>query len=196
MADLPLPMQVKLLRAIQERRCSRLAASRSRPSTYASVCDAQDLAQVEEGNFRQDLYYRLNVIELPVPSLRERTEDIPELADEIPEAADEYGTPRRRSPTTRSRRCVAIVPGNVRELENVLERAFTLCENKRIRASDLNLSAGRSVAPRSIPAPMESDGALEPPLSSPRGIERCTTRPDSRWKTSSRGSNDGDHRCA
>jgi len=177
-ADLPLPMQVKLLRAIQEK------AVRPVGSQQESTIDVRILsathknlaAEVDAGRFRQDLYYRLNVIELPVPSLRERTEDIPMLATEIlARLADEYGT----SPPQIADEAIELLkahpfPGNVRELENVLERAFTLCENNRIRAIDLNLSAARAVAsappshppaplPTSASGPVESDAAQLPP---------------------------------
>jgi len=158
-ADLPLPMQVKLLRAIQEK------AVRPVGSQQESVIDVRilsathkDLArEVEAGRFRQDLYYRLNVIELAVPSLRERTDDIAQLADEILQRlADEYGTP---PPQLGSDALQALreypFPGNVRELENVLERAFTMCENRRIRAGDLNLSVARGL-PAAPPHPVAS----------------------------------------
>ena len=149
-ADLPLPMQVKLLRAIQEK------AVRPVGSQQESIIDVRILSathknlagEVDSGRFRQDLYYRLNVIELPVPSLRERTDDIPLLAAEIlARLADEYGT---ATPQVADDAIGALqgysFPGNVRELENVLERAFTLCENNRIRATDLNLSVARHIS--------------------------------------------------
>jgi len=149
-ADLPLPMQVKLLRAIQEK------AVRPVGSQQESIIDVRILSathknlagEVDAGRFRQDLYYRLNVIELPVPSLRERTDDIPLLAGEIlARLADEYGTaaPQVADDAIEALRGYSF-PGNVRELENVLERAFTLCENNRIRATDLNLSVARHLS--------------------------------------------------
>src|SRR5262245_24287463 len=177
-ADLPLPMQVKLLRAIQEK-AVRPVGSQQESAIDVRILSAthKDLGEeVEEGNFRQDLYYRLNVIELPVPSLRERTEDIPGLANEIlARLADEYGTapPQIADDAIEALKAHSF-PGNVRELENVLERAFTLCENNRIRGSDLNLSAARLSAPSNpvfqpisatapIPAPAELDAIVQLP---------------------------------
>ena len=134
-ADLPLPMQVKLLRAIQEK------AVRPVGSQQESVIDVRILSathkrlagEVDAGRFRQDLFYRLNVIELPVPSLRERDRrhSVARNGDSEPARRGVRHSRRRRSPTTplrRSRRYP--FPGNVRELENVLERAFTLCETQ------------------------------------------------------------------
>jgi two-component system, NtrC family, response regulator PilR len=150
-ADLPLPMQVKLLRAIQEK-AVRPVGSQQESTIDVRILSAthKNLAgEVDAGRFRQDLYYRLNVIELPVPSLRERTDDIPLLANEIlARLAEEYGTapPQIADDAIEALKSYAF-PGNVRELENVLERAFTLCENNRIRGSDLNLSAARHTVP-------------------------------------------------
>jgi two-component system, NtrC family, response regulator PilR len=143
-------MQVKLLRAIQEK-AVRPVGSQQEAVIDVRILSAthKDLArEVEAGRFRQDLYYRLNVIELSVPSLRERTDDIARLAEEILQRlADEYATP---PPQLGNDALDALrgypFPGNVRELENVLERAFTMCENRRIRATDLNLSGARGAA--------------------------------------------------
>jgi two-component system response regulator PilR (NtrC family) len=155
-ADLPLSMQVKLLRAIQEK-AVRAVGSASEETTEVRILSAthKDLAKaVEVGLFRQDLYFRLNVIELPMPSLRERAGDIPELASEIlKRLAEEYGgeSPVISERAMRDLQSYAF-PGNVRELENVLERAFTLCEANRISPADLQLGAatqepGRSSQP-------------------------------------------------
>jgi two-component system response regulator PilR (NtrC family) len=142
-ADLPLSMQVKLLRAIQEKTVRPVGSEDEKP-TDVRVLSAthKDLAQeVNEGRFRQDLYYRLNVIELAMPSLRARRSDIPELAEKILDRlSTEYGSKR---PALSAGALAALndyaFPGNVRELENVLERAFTLCEDKRIEPADLQL---------------------------------------------------------
>jgi len=98
-------------------------------------------AEVEEGRFRSDLFYRINVIELQVPSLRDRSSDIPLLAKAcVRRLAAEYGT---EAPRIEETSLAALMdyefPGNVRELENILERAFTLCENGTIRVEDLRL---------------------------------------------------------
>jgi len=125
----------------------------------------KNLAQlVEQGAFRQDLYYRINVIELRVPPLRERREDVPRLAGRILErlAKGSGQPPVRLSPEALDALLRYSFPGNVRELENVLERAVALCENNLIVADDLQLSA-RARAPAStgtatpFSAPEEED---------------------------------------
>ena len=150
-ADLPLAMQVKLLRAIQEK-AVRPVGSQSEDLTDVRVLSAthKDLAaEVEAGRFRQDLYYRLNVIELRVPSLREHLDDIPELAQaSLLRLAKEYGGAAPRISTTALQALQQYdFPGNIRELENVLERAFTLCEGAEIQPHDLQLSDAPGYAP-------------------------------------------------
>jgi two-component system response regulator PilR (NtrC family) len=143
-ADLPLSMQVKLLRAIQESAVRPVGASREETVDVRILSAAhQDLGQlVTDGAFRQDLYYRINVIELHAPTLRERPDDIPELVDHI--LADLMPDPGKR-PTISNEAMDALkryaFPGNVRELENVLERAMTLSEDKAINVTDLQLPA-------------------------------------------------------
>ncbi|XOV90343.1 MAG: sigma-54-dependent transcriptional regulator [Pseudomonadota bacterium] len=143
-ADLPLAMQVKLLRAIQEKAIRPIGSQQEVPVDVRILSAThKDLAtEVEKGNFRQDLFYRINVIELKVPSLRQRRDDIPILAEYLlGKIAAEYDTD---APEISAEAMTALsryeFPGNVRELENVLERAFTLCEDNVIRAADLNLS--------------------------------------------------------
>jgi len=110
----------------------------------------KDLAAlVDTGEFRQDLFYRINVIELHVPSLRERSDDIPALTTHILERLSEQnGLP---TPTVSKEAISALedyqFPGNVRELENILERAITLCEGNVIQKMDLRLSSGIAVPP-------------------------------------------------
>ncbi|MDP3846288.1 MAG: sigma-54 dependent transcriptional regulator [Pseudomonas sp.] len=143
-ADLPLPMQVKLLRAIQEKAVRAVGGQQELIVDVRVLCAThKDLAaEVAAGRFRQDLYYRLNVIELCVPSLRERREDIPLLAARmLARLAQGSGL----ASATLSDDALAKLksyrfPGNVRELENMLERAYTLCENEQIQASDLRLA--------------------------------------------------------
>lgn len=142
-ADLPLPMQVKLLRAIQEK-AIRKVGSNEEVAVDVRILSAthKDLAEeVERERFRRDLFYRINVIELRVPPLRERQADIPLLADfalsklaqewqiEKPQVSDEAMSALNRY----------AFPGNVRELENTLERAYTLCEGNIIQEQDLQL---------------------------------------------------------
>ncbi len=143
-ADLPLHMQVKLLRAIQEKKI-RPVGSHQEEEVDIRILSAthRDLMnEVGEGKFRQDLFYRINVIELKVPPLRVRGSDILILADFfLNKLADEIGS---ELPTlTKAAEDTLLkygFPGNVRELENILERAFTLCENDTINPEDLYLN--------------------------------------------------------
>ncbi|KPK39875.1 MAG: hypothetical protein AMJ69_04430 [Gammaproteobacteria bacterium SG8_47] len=142
-ADLPLNMQVKLLRAIQEKAVRPIGANKEVPVDVRILSAThKDLAAlVREGKFRQDLYYRINVIELRVPSLRERPEDIPALITHcLQRIADEWGSsvPNIEPAAIAALRAYSF-PGNVRELENILERAMTLCEGNVISCSDLQL---------------------------------------------------------
>ncbi len=143
-ADLPLPMQVKLLRGIQEK-AIRPIGSQQETSVDVRILSAthKDLTtEVKRGAFRQDLFYRINVIELHVPSLRERADDIPILAEELlSRVADDYQIPKPElSSEAISELTRYHFPGNVRELANVLERAVALCENAIIMPDDLQLT--------------------------------------------------------
>ena len=142
-AELPLPMQVKLLRALQERRVRKVGATQE-DSVDVRLLSAthQDLHKmVGAGRFRQDLFYRLNVIELRVPSLRERADDIPLIADSILDRAAAGGAPRvLLSAATYEALKRYPFPGNVRELENVLERAVALAGGGVLQPTDLMLS--------------------------------------------------------
>ncbi|GBG01621.1 type 4 fimbriae expression regulatory protein PilR [Azospira sp. I13] len=143
-ADLPLSMQVKLLRAIQEKKVRKVGATVEEPVDVRLICAThQDLkACVEAGLFRQDLYYRLNVIELRMPPLRERAEDIPLLARTCLErlAQTNRRPPLPMTAEAEEALCRYSFPGNVRELENVLERATALCNGEAIEADDLQLA--------------------------------------------------------
>lgn len=147
-ADLPLDMQVKLLRAIQEKSVRPVGAQKEEYVDVRIVSAThEDLAaKVEQGEFREDLYYRINVIELKVPPLREHMEDLPSLAEHfLSQMALEMGRPAPRlSETALQRLCQHRFPGNVRELENVLARAITLNESDVIEAEDIQTD-GRSV---------------------------------------------------
>jgi two-component system response regulator PilR (NtrC family) len=168
-ADLPLSMQVKLLRAIQEK-AIRPVGSHAESATDIRVLSAthKDLAQeVAEERFRQDLYYRLNVIELRIPSLRDHVEDIPSLASStLKRLASEYGG---TAPTISEPALQALqrydFPGNIRELENVLERAYTLCENDRIEPADLQLDLGPEPTAVAEPIREKADAAVAMPPS-------------------------------
>lgn len=143
-ADLPLAMQVKLLRAIQEKRIRKVGAVAEEPvDTRIISATHQDLARcVTEGRFRQDLFYRLNVIELRMPPLRERLEDIAVLSDAIlsrlAERSQLSEVPRLASVTRRYLESYRF-PGNVRELENILERALAFSDGKVINVENLGL---------------------------------------------------------
>ncbi len=142
-AELPLHMQVKLLRAIQEKAVRPVGAAQENPVDVRILSAThKDLGQlVQHGDFRQDLYYRINVIELRVAPLRERTEDIPLLADHILDrlsAAHGETAPLLSEDAVRALERYPF-PGNVRELENILERALTLCEGDEIQVQDLQL---------------------------------------------------------
>jgi len=143
-ADLPLTMQVKLLRAIQEKRVRKVGATQEDPVDVRIISAThQNLAGlVESGRFRQDLYYRLNVIELKMPALREMREDIPAIANAIlARLAGQSGgaVPQLSEDAVAALQDYAF-PGNVRELENILERALALCGEDRIGKDDLYLS--------------------------------------------------------
>lgn len=139
-ADLPLAMQVKLLRAIQEKRVRKVGSVTEEPVDVRIICathkNLRDL--VDKGAFRQDLYYRLNVIELRMPPLRERLEDIPPLVDAILHRVFGDKPPRLSSGALKALQFYAF-PGNVRELENILERATALCSGDSIEVDDLHL---------------------------------------------------------
>jgi two-component system, NtrC family, response regulator PilR len=141
-AELPVHMQVKLLRVIQEKAVRSIGARAELPVDVRILSAThKNLARlVELGSFRQDLFYRINVIELRVPPLRERREDIPKLAGRVLERlAGPSNTPARLTPDALKALLAYDFPGNVRELENVLERAVAMCEEGNITAEDLRL---------------------------------------------------------
>jgi two-component system response regulator PilR (NtrC family) len=157
-AELPLHMQVKLLRAIQEKAVRPIGAREEIPVDVRILSAThKDLAAlVEHGQFRQDLFYRINVIELHVPPLRDRRGDVPLLADFILKglARKNAGVAHQLLPDARSALEAYDFPGNVRELENILERATAMCDGERIAAADLMLPQrqARPEAPGAIPA--------------------------------------------
>ena len=144
-ADLPLAMQVKLLRAIQEKTIRPVGASEEQHTDIRLLSAThKDLAnEVEIGNFRQDLYYRINVIDVRVPSLRERLEDVPALTKNIlTRIGTEHGTAEARLENSAVNALNNYTfPGNVRELENILERALALSEGDSITADDLQFAS-------------------------------------------------------
>jgi two-component system response regulator PilR (NtrC family) len=159
-ADLPLSMQVKLLRAIQEKRVRKVGATGEDPVDVRMICAThQNLTVlVEAGKFRQDLYFRLNVIELKMPSLKECREDIATLADSmLARMGAAGGVAPRLSPASRAELAGYDFPGNVRELENILERAVALCGGEEIQVNDLRLTpvrqAGEAASSGKSPLP-------------------------------------------
>jgi len=147
-ADLPVSMQVKLLRAIQEKAIKSVGAEneininvRILSATHKNL-----LGMVEKGEFRQDLFYRINVIEIDVPSLRDHIDDIPLLVEYfLGKIALNWST---EIPSINTKAIKMLqeyrFPGNVRELENILERAMTMCEDNQITENDLRLNNNRA----------------------------------------------------
>ncbi|HZH43451.1 MAG TPA: sigma-54 dependent transcriptional regulator [Lysobacter sp.] len=175
-AELPLPMQVKLLRAIQEKSIRPVGANSEVPVDVRILSAThKDLAAlVAEGRFRQDLYYRINVIELRVPPLRDRQEDLAGLSERILERlAGQQGRP---VPRLGEDALAALreypFPGNVRELENVLERAMALSDGSELTAADLRLPRPMAPLPTAAPSPPThtalKPGAIDPRTLSPR----------------------------
>jgi two-component system response regulator PilR (NtrC family) len=158
-AELPVPMQVKLLRAIQEKKVRKVGSTQEEPADVRIISAThQNLSEcAEAGKFRQDLYYRLNVIELRMPSLREIPEDIPLLAESILERLARAAGADRVKLSANALRALQQYPfpGNVRELENVLERALALSATEAIEVPDLQLSplpatAAQGAAPMNL----------------------------------------------
>jgi len=139
-AELPLAMQVKLLRAIQEKRVRRVGATEEEAVDVRILSAThRDLAEcVRDGSFRQDLYYRLNVIALRMPALREIHEDIPQIAQQLLTRIGGAAGAKFSSAALKALSAYDF-PGNVRELENVIERALALCVDGLIQPDDLQL---------------------------------------------------------
>jgi transcriptional regulator with PAS, ATPase and Fis domain len=159
--DVPLSIQVKLLRVLQEREFERLGSNKTRQVDVRIVAATNaDLKKaLEQGAFREDLYYRLNVMPIHIQPLRERPEDIPELARRFAaRAAREHGVPVDSISDEAMRVLTAHHwPGNVRQLDNVIERSVLLCLGSRLEASDIRLdSASRPKS--SEPGPFLPDG--------------------------------------
>jgi two-component system, NtrC family, response regulator PilR len=161
-ADLPLAMQVKLLRAIQEKSVRPVGASEEQRTDIRllSATHKNLETEVEAGRFRQDLYYRINVIGVQVPSLRQRLEDLPALTTAILKricAGD--GKAAHLDKSALMALSNYSFPGNVRELENMLERALALSDGEKITAQDLQFSSTRaSISQETAPQPAERSG--------------------------------------
>ena len=158
--ELPLEVQAKLLRALQEGEIRRVGENASRPVDIRTIAASnRDLAaEVEAGRFREDLYYRLNVIPVHLPPLRERPEDIPLLAAHfLQKAAKTHDLkPKTLSPEALALLAQAPLKGNVRELENLLEQALLMSEGPVIGPADLALGPGAGGA-RVVLPPEEED---------------------------------------
>ena len=172
-AELPLHMQVKLLRVIQEKTVRPVGAPAEMPVDVRILSAThKNLARlVEEGKFRHDLYYRINVIELAVPPLRQRREDIGMISAAI--LARLAGGQPDELPTLTEEAEAALAaypfPGNVRELENILERAVALCDGKHIEVADLYLPQGDSLIGQDADVPLRPAVAPSPTAIGPDG---------------------------
>ncbi|WP_462331272.1 sigma-54-dependent transcriptional regulator [Thiohalocapsa halophila] len=174
-ADLPLPMQVKLLRAIQQKSVRPVGAEREVQVDVRIISASHhDLKQaVDRGAFRQDLFYRINVIELFIPPLRERPEDIDILADSILGriAAQIGGEPQRLSADARAALHGHDFPGNVRELENILERATALSDAAVLEVADLRLPDRQASAAETQPGGSDAAESVAPTSSQPQAAD-------------------------
>jgi len=154
--DVPASIQVKLLRVLQEREFERLGSNKTRHIDVRIVAATnQDLrAALEQGTFREDLYYRLNVVPINIPPLRERREDIPFLAEHfVQKLAAQSGSRVESISDAAIQRLMGYHwPGNVRELENVIERSLVMCTGTRLDAPDIRLDT----APRARPQTVEN----------------------------------------
>jgi two-component system response regulator PilR (NtrC family) len=169
-ADLPLHMQVKLLRVIQEKSVRPVGEQREAPIDVRILSAThKNLGElVAQAKFREDLFYRINVIELRVPPLRERPEDIPDLADAIVRRLSRRMgmEPPAITPGAFEVLQNFTFPGNVRELENVLERAMALCNQQSIEVGDLQLRA--VTRPENAPPPTAEQLAVMRTTAPPR----------------------------
>jgi len=158
--DVPASIQVKLLRVLQEREFERLGSNVTRHIDVRVVAATnQDLrAALEQGTFREDLYYRLNVVPMNIPPLRERKEDIPFLAQHfVAKLSPDTGNRVRDVTDAGIAKLMAYHwPGNVRELENVIERSLVMCSGERLDAADIRLE----MAPRSRAQADQADSFL------------------------------------
>src|ERR1017187_5949425 len=149
--DVPAAIQVKLLRVLQEREFERLGSNVTRHIDVRVIAATnQDLrAALEQGTFREDLYYRLNVVPLNIPPLRERKQDIPFLANHfVQKLAPDAGCQVESIADAAIEKLMGYHwPGNVRELENVIERSLVMCAGTRLEAADIKLES----APRKTP---------------------------------------------
>src|ERR1044072_603285 len=166
--DMSSNVQAKLLRALEERRIERLGGNESIPVDVriVSATDRPLEQEIAAGNFRADLFYRLRVVTIDIPPLRERREDIPQLAETFTKAAAErYNLPLRQVGQSALRRLVDYDwPGNVRELKNTIERAAIMAEGEELRSQDLPEEIIPSSEKRPLAKNTESEGGLQVPF--------------------------------
>jgi two-component system response regulator PilR (NtrC family) len=165
-ADLPLHMQVKLLRAIQEKAIRPIGAEQETPINVRILSAThQNLhEEVAADRFRKDLFYRINVIELHGPSLRERASDIPGLCEKIlQDFSNNQETPSLTAEAIHELQNYPF-PGNVRELENILERAYTLCDGNQIDTDDLQLGSSKA-------QPQPASGNIDDEIEIPQQVD-------------------------
>ncbi|GAB1481464.1 sigma-54 dependent transcriptional regulator [Treponema sp.] len=162
--DMPLTLQVKLLRVLQDKKIMRLGATRQIPIDVRIIAATnKDLEEaVHSGKFREDLFYRLAVIRLHIPPLRERREDITVLAELFAQRyALEMGkSALRLDPSTLALLESYAFPGNVRELENAMERAVILCDNEVLKAEDFSFAGARMGEKTASPRPHQSPKSI------------------------------------
>ncbi|MGN6108893.1 MAG: sigma-54-dependent transcriptional regulator [Kofleriaceae bacterium] len=164
--EIPVEMQVKLLRAIQESEFERVGGLKTiKVDVRLVTATNRDLEQeIQRGNFREDLYYRLNVVPIQIPPLRKRTGDIPLLVTHI---IKKFNERLKKTITGISEDSLAALeahpwPGNIRELENVLERTLLFCKGDRIERVDLQLATSEPPAPLAAAARSTASGAMAP----------------------------------
>jgi two-component system response regulator AtoC len=170
--EMPMPLQVKLLRVLQERKIRRLGGVSDIPvsARIVSATNQELESLVKQGRFREDLYYRLNVVRISLPPLRERKEDIPLLVAHI--LAKKSSRPRAVSGEAMAKLSAWAFPGNIRELENILERALIYCGDNLIRPADIDLH-------KSAPPPETSPQNAAPfslPHEPPQSLEELERR--------------------
>jgi two-component system response regulator PilR (NtrC family) len=155
-------MQVKLLRVIQEKAVRPVGETREVPVDVRILSATHRKLEelVKAGRFREDLYYRINVIELHVPALRERLDDVPQLVDMLLDrVSKQIGVPRPDVGDEAMDKLLGYsYPGNVRELENILERAVTLCSNDRVEPEDIQLKQGAGFELPAVVEEADADG--------------------------------------
>jgi DNA-binding NtrC family response regulator len=160
--DVPAPIQVKLLRVLQEREFERLGGTKTlKVDVRLIAATNKDLrAALEQGTFREDLYYRLNVVPIDIPPLREHKEDIPDLVNHFLQRFSQNNGKHVESITPAALKLLMDYhwPGNIRQLENTVERAVALSTKPVIDVQDVHLDAGGSRSAANAPAPLLPEG--------------------------------------